>query len=131
MAVHGDLGGTDNSSRSGQQLREEPIKLALFDALTFYSSDKIHLRELRALFADHRTDPASDLVEFWNTPTSRTRATSILIYRSFSAVCVCTAMTEWMRKEHENPEFKVVSAGLSETCRCFAQTLILRSRKCW
>lgn len=71
-----------------------------------------------------------NLLSFW------TRLCTILAWqafpccRRFSAAYLRIAMTKRTWEEHERFCLKVVSVGLSKTCKWFARTLIPLSRRC-
>lgn len=58
--------------RETRNFRKNRGKPATFHAPPFYTSKKTFLSELRAVFADHCTDSASDITQFLNTAMSRT-----------------------------------------------------------
>lgn len=60
-----------------------PNKPAPFLAPTINTNTKIFLEKLRAVFVHHCTDSALEFVEFFNTPTSHTCMTGILLFHLF------------------------------------------------
>lgn len=107
------------------------INPAPFHVLTFYASARLILRELRGLFNDHRTDFASELLSFWTLLCPIRSQEAFPFCRCFSAVYICISMTKGTRKELQRFGLKIVSAGLSRTCRSFSRTLIPHGRRCW
>lgn len=114
LVVQSNHGGSSDSHWSGKQFRKKS-KSASFYALTFFTSSKMFLGELSAVFVDHCTELSSKVSDFLNTLMSHRRATRIpLLYMFFSCMRL-HGYDSGDKKELERLGMKVVSVRLSET----------------
>lgn len=77
--------------RAEGSFKNSLIKPAVLRVLTFYSATKRFLREMRAIFIDHRMSAFGVFVEFLNIPIFHLRAKSMFC-RYLSGSCVCTVV---------------------------------------